>query len=67
MLMVHRREYYHQTDRAWRDANPDEIGRAHVVIAKQRNGPVGRIPLVWDASRTCFRSAAKEGQRYGDE
>jgi replicative DNA helicase len=67
VLMVHRREYYHQTDRVWRDANPDEIGRAHVIIAKQRNGPVGRIPLVWDASRTCFRAAAKERQRYGDE
>lgn len=39
---VHREEYYQRGEKAEECA-----GQAEIIIAKQRNGPTGSVPLVW--------------------
>jgi len=42
--------------------NPD-TGRkniADIIVAKHRNGPVGKVELYFDDQRVCFRNLAKE-------
>ena len=38
------------------DAHPSE---ASIIIAKNRNGPCGKVPLVWCGSTMTYRSAAR--------
>ncbi|MSR28566.1 MAG: replicative DNA helicase [Phycisphaerales bacterium] len=56
IMMLHREEYYHHGDPEWSDMNPDKVGVAELIFAKQRNGPTGVVKLVWDQASTCFRS-----------
>jgi replicative DNA helicase len=46
---VFREEYYHQ-DRE------DLRGQAELILAKQRNGPTGKIPLVFLKEYTKFEN-----------
>lgn len=49
VMFVHREEYYrHGEDRK------EHAGEAELIVAKQRNGPVGEIPLVWLREYTRF-------------
>jgi replicative DNA helicase len=50
ILLLHREEYYHSS------ASIDEgiKGKADLIVAKQRNGPVGTIKLVFNKSSTRF-------------
>jgi len=56
VMFVHREEYY--------ATNPEDKeklrGKAQIIIAKQRNGPIGDIPLTWIANFTRFEDRAKE-------
>jgi replicative DNA helicase len=49
--------------------NPDPTvqGIAELIIAKQRNGPVGRVPLVFLKQFTAFkdREDRDEGEPWG--
>ncbi len=54
VMMLHREEYYHRGDSDWLDQNPDKLGVAEVIVAKQRNGPTGVVTLAWDAASTKF-------------
>lgn len=56
IVLLHREEYYHIQDPAWADENPDKIGVAELIIAKQRNGPTGVVKLTWDNSVTRFKN-----------
>ncbi len=56
IMLLHREDYYHVQDEDWKNENPDKIGIAEVIIAKQRNGPTGLVKLVWDSNTTRFRS-----------
>ena len=38
------------------DAHPSE---ANIIIAKNRNGPCGKVPLIWCGSTMTYRSAAQ--------
>ncbi len=55
IAMLHREEYYHKADPTWADENPDKIGVAELIIAKQRNGPTGTVNLTWIEQSTRFR------------
>ncbi|MEY4534031.1 MAG: replicative helicase [Planctomycetota bacterium] len=55
IMMLHREEYYHLQDPDWAASNPDRVGIAELIIAKQRNGPTGTVNLVWDGKSTAFR------------
>lgn len=59
VMFVHREEYYHRGDDAAQYA-----GLAKIVLAKQRNGPVGDVDLVWKRDYTRFENKAPE--RYGE-
>ncbi len=55
VLFVHREEYYHRGDEASQYA-----GQAEIIIAKQRNGPVGEVELTWEKEFTRFQDRAAD-------
>jgi hypothetical protein len=55
VMFVHREEYYHRGDEQEQYA-----GQAEIIIAKQRNGPVGDVELVWLKDFTRFEDKAPE-------
>ncbi|MEO1527030.1 MAG: replicative DNA helicase [Planctomycetota bacterium] len=55
VMFVHREEYYHRgEDRA------QYAGQAEIIVAKQRNGPVGDVQLTWESDFTRFGNRAPE-------
>ncbi|HEY5929644.1 MAG TPA: DnaB-like helicase C-terminal domain-containing protein, partial [Burkholderiales bacterium] len=54
ILFIYRDEVY----------NPEsaEKGMAEVIIGKQRNGPIGTVPLVFQGEYTRFVNAANPGR-----
>lgn len=60
VMFVHRPEMF-QRDRM------DLQGVAHVYLRKQRNGPTGRIPLVWLKEFTRFENPADPFQQDLDD
>ena len=53
-MFVHREEYY-QTDTT--KSGPRWRGQADLIIAKQRNGPIGDVKLAWLEEFTRFRDS----------
>ncbi|MFH1354631.1 MAG: replicative DNA helicase [Candidatus Omnitrophota bacterium] len=51
VVLILREEYYNPT--------PDNQGKAEVIIAKQRNGPVGSVPLTFIKEYTRFENIAR--------
>jgi len=56
IMLLHREEYYHVSNPEWALDNPDKVGVAEIIIAKQRNGPTGVVKLVWDSRTTRFKN-----------
>ncbi len=52
VLMLYRDEYYHKEE-------SEKKGITDVIIAKQRNGPVGTVELAWIAQYTKFGNIQK--------
>jgi len=67
VMLLHREEYYHQQDQQWEQDNPEKVGVAEVIIAKQRNGPTGTVELKWNAPITRFQSLAKRDSGGGTQ
>jgi replicative DNA helicase len=55
VMFVHREEYYHTREEA---QERDLVGKADLIIAKQRNGPVGDVKLTWLEQHTRFENLA---------
>jgi replicative DNA helicase len=55
VMFVHREEYFHRPEEA-----AEFAGQAQIIIAKQRNGPIGDIDLVWERNYTRFLNKAAE-------
>ena len=55
VLFVHREEYYHRGEDQQKYA-----GQAQLIIAKQRNGPVGEVELNWTKEFTRFQDRLPE-------
>jgi replicative DNA helicase len=51
VMFVHREEYYHTKEEAERMGI---VGQAEIMIAKQRNGPIGDVKLAWLQKFTRF-------------
>ncbi|MDD3642262.1 MAG: replicative DNA helicase, partial [Candidatus Krumholzibacteria bacterium] len=49
VLFLYRPEFYDPGD-------PDKEGKAELIIGKQRNGPTGMVPLIFEKQYTRFRS-----------
>ncbi|MEM1224866.1 MAG: replicative DNA helicase [Planctomycetota bacterium] len=62
VMFVHREEYYHRGD-----DRAQYAGQAEIIIAKQRNGPVGDVELTWEADFTRFSSRAAEHHSEFDD
>jgi replicative DNA helicase len=62
VMFVHREEYYHRGEEQTQYA-----GQAEIIIAKQRNGPVGEAPLVWQKDFTRFEDRAPDRLQVFDE
>jgi replicative DNA helicase len=70
VLFVFREEYYHlmrkpsETNREkfaeWLADGDKVLGKAEVIIGKQRHGPTGTVELQFDATVTRFSSLAQE-------
>jgi replicative DNA helicase len=67
ILFIYRPGYYEEAeearkraDRTWSDDDErkkvDDDGRTEIIIAKQRNGPVGSINLKWWGQSATFSS-----------
>ncbi len=56
VALLHREEYYHRNDPDWAEENPDKVGLAELILAKQRNGPTGIVKLTWDTATTRFKN-----------
>jgi len=54
VMLLHRESVMHRGDQEWRDANPDKINEALVIIAKQRNGPCDNVKLTFLEGQTRF-------------
>ncbi|NBT12413.1 MAG: replicative DNA helicase [Planctomycetia bacterium] len=50
VMFVHREEYYQTTD----EDRERVKGQAEIIIAKQRNGPIGDVKLLWQHDFTRF-------------
>lgn len=50
VIFVHREDYYRP--------DTDRKGIADIIIAKQRNGPLGKVEMQWDAKTTSFHDLA---------
>ena len=62
VMFVHREEYYQRgEDRS------QYAGQAEIIIAKQRNGPVGDVQLTWEADFTRFTDRAPERHSEFDD
>ena len=56
VMFVHREEYYHKREEA---EELGLVGQAEIIIAKQRNGPVGDVKLAWIGEYTLFANLAE--------
>ena len=55
VMFIYRDDYYHE--------DSEKKGIAEVIIAKQRNGPIGTVELQWIPQQTKFGNLA--AQRFG--
>jgi len=60
VLFLYRPEFYDPGD-------PEKVGKADLIIGKQRNGPTGDVHLVFEKQYTRFRSAAASGVEAPEE
>ena len=56
VMFIYRDAVYNPTD--------ENKGKAELIIAKQRNGPIGKVDLTWLSRSTQFETAASAGQEY---
>lgn len=56
VMFLYRDDYYNQ--------DSDRKGEAEVIVAKQRNGPIGTVTLYWQPETTRFVNKAHDAGRY---
>jgi replicative DNA helicase len=59
VMFVHREEYFLTPDERNDPEKQHLKGRAEIIVAKQRNGPVGEVTLHWFQEFTRFKNAAQ--------
>ena len=51
VMFIHREDFF--------EKDSEKKGTAQIIIAKQRNGPIGNIPLAWFPEYTRFANLEK--------
>ena len=51
-MFIYRDDYYNQ--------DSEKKGIAEIIIAKQRNGPIGTVELSWQPALTKFANLARQ-------
>lgn len=65
VMFVHREEYYYTAKEA---EEKNLQGLAEIIVAKDRNGPVGSVNLSWNNKYTLFANIARqESDDYGED
>ncbi len=69
VILLHREDYYHRGEDD-KDYAPNNV--AEVIIAKQRNGPTGKVELIFREKITRFENASHmekqpAGEAFADE
>jgi replicative DNA helicase len=59
VMFVHREEYYLTPEERQSEEKQHLKGQAEIIVAKQRNGPVGEVTLHWFQEFTRFKNAAQ--------
>ncbi len=54
VMFIYREDYYNK--------DTEKRGVAEIIIAKQRNGPIGTVELAWVPSQTKFQNLAKQSR-----
>ncbi len=79
VMFVYRESYYLERQEpdennenflAWKERMESKAGKAEVIVAKQRHGPIGRVELAFDSNRVRFGNLApafRSNDDYGDE
>jgi replicative DNA helicase len=60
VMFVHRDEYYQTND----EDKARVAGQADIIVAKQRNGPVGDVKVAWLADYTRFDNLSRSTEEY---
>jgi len=60
VMFVHREEYYMSSE----EEKAKVAGKADIIIAKQRNGPIGDVKVKWEGQYTKFVNLAKEEYNF---
>lgn len=60
VMFVHRDEYYATND----EDRARVAGQADIIIAKQRNGPIGDVKLAWLQDFTRFENLARDAYSF---
>ena len=55
VMFIYRDDYYHK--------DTEDKGIAEIIIAKQRNGPIGTTKLVWLPELTKFANMNRDKER----
>ena len=56
VLLIHRPDYYNIKE----DVESEDGGESYIIVGKNRNGPVGKIPVVWLSEIMSFRQIKPE-------
>lgn len=62
IILLHRPAYYNIYEKSDKDAVDD--GEAYFILAKNRNGATGRIPVVWYGKQMSFQPCKFELERF---
>ncbi|KKN03333.1 hypothetical protein LCGC14_1108750 [marine sediment metagenome] len=63
ILLLHRPSYYRIADE---DPDANDDGQAFVYIAKNRNGPVGKLEYVWNKRTMSFKEKSSKYKEFGE-
>jgi replicative DNA helicase len=63
VMFVHRKDYYKAGD----ETDQENEGKAQIIVAKQRNGPIGDVDLAWQKEFTRFANLAEDRYSEFDE
>jgi replicative DNA helicase len=55
VMLMHREDYYHRGEK---DYEEKKTNKAELIIAKQRNGPIGNVDLIFMEKFTRFETAS---------